>query len=273
MRVLHVHNVAYVPATLVKALRKLGVEADFAEDPDGMDFSKYDIVHVHYAVTAHSLQAISMARDAKKPIVLHHHGSDVRRIGPSGMQPLPFWWAFVSSWARKRAAKVLLATPDLVKFCPQGEYIPNPVDMDLFRPTGVPKNGRVLICGRQFKGSKLPQLIDPAKQYDIVGPGYLHALPSNVRRLPMIPREKFSDFLNEYPEMIGGIGDLVTMARLEAMACGLKTFSDFDPQFTSYYDGQNPDKVENPREFVERYHDSGMVAKKLLGIYGSLKLS
>jgi len=270
VKVLHVHNVAYVPATLVKGLRKLGVEADFVEDAKGADVSKYDVVHVHYAVNAHSLRAISLARDAGRPVVLHHHGSDVRIVSPPRMKPLPPWWSFVSKWARKRAAKVLLSTPDLVRFCPQGEYIPNPVDLEVFFPTGDAKLERILICGRQFKGSKLPQLIDPERQYDIVGPGYVHKLPPNVRRLPMVPRERFAAFLNQYPEMWGAFGDLVTMARLEAMACGLRTFSDFDQVYVSYYDGQNPDSVEKPREFVQRYHDSDAVAKKHLAIYEGL---
>jgi glycosyltransferase involved in cell wall biosynthesis len=270
VKVLHVHNVAQVPTTLVKALRALGAEADFVEDPRGADLSTYDIVHVHYAVNRRSLRGVRLAKRAGKPIVLHHHGSDVRRITPAGMRPLPPWYEAVSRWARRRAIKVLLATPDLTRFCPAGAYVPNPVDLELFRPTGGEKLDRVLICGRQFKGSKLPEFIKPERKYDIVNPGYQLRLPPNVRQLPFVPWERFPAFLNQYAEMMGSIGDLVTMARLEAMACGLRTFSNFDPSYVSFYEGQNPDKVENPRGFVQKYHDSGMVAKRLAGIYESV---
>jgi hypothetical protein len=267
VKVLHVHNVAHVPVTLCKALRAIGVEADFVEDVSSSSVSDYDILHIHYAVNRRSLAGIRAARNAGKPVVLHHHGSDVRLITGSGMAPLPFWRASVSNWARKRAAKIVLATPDLIRFCPSGAYVPNPVDMEMFKPTIGEKLDRILICGRQVKGSRLLRFIDPARQYDSINTGPPLELPPNVRILPPVPRAEFPEFLNRYGEMMGAIGDLVTMARMEAMACGLKTFSDFDESFAKYYDGENPDKAPEPRAFVQRHHDSLSVARRILGVY------
>ena len=267
MKVLHVHNVAHVPITLCKALRAIGVEADFVEDVSGAKVSDYDLVHIHYAVNRKSLAGIRAARKLDKPIVLHHHGSDVRLIMASGMAPLPFWRAAVSGWARKRAARTILATPDLKKFCPTGFYVPNPVDLELFKPMAGEKLEKVLICGRQVKGSRLLRFIEPSKQYDSINTGQSFEMPSNVRVLQPVPRAEFPEFLNRYPEMIGAIGDLVTMARMEAMACGLKTFSDFDESFAKFYDGENPDNAADPRGFVQRHHDSQKVARKILQMY------
>ncbi|MFH0816428.1 MAG: glycosyltransferase [Methanobacteriota archaeon] len=267
MKVLHVHNVAHVPITLCKALRAAGVEADFAEEVSGASVSDYDIVHVHYAVNRKSLAGIRAARRLGKPVVLHHHGSDVRQVTGSGMAPLPFWRSAVSGWARKRSDWVVLATPDLIRFCPSGTYVPNPVDTEMFRPTAGEKLDRVLICGRQVKGSRLMKFIDPARQYDSINTGLPLKLPSNVRVLQPVPRAEFPAFLNRYPEMMGAIGDLVTMARMEAMACSLKTFSDFDESYVKFYDGENPDRVDDPRAFVQRHHDSQKVARKVIDIY------
>jgi glycosyltransferase involved in cell wall biosynthesis len=267
VKVLHVHNVAYVPEMLCRALAAEGAEAQFVEDAAGSDLSAFDIVHVHYAVNRISLRAIRMAAKAGRPVVLHHHGSDVRLVTAAGMRPLPPWWAAVSRWARRRAAATLLATPDLVDFCPSGTYVPNPVDLDAFRPMAAAKSGRILICGRQVKGSRLPGLLDPAKEYDSINTGHPIKMPGNVRELRPVPRAEFPEFLNLYSEMVGAIGDLVTMARLEAMACGLRTFSDFDERYVSYYSGENPDKTANPRAFVERHHDSRMVARKVIAAY------
>jgi hypothetical protein len=272
VKVLHVHDVANVPSTLCKALRAAGVEADFVEDVARANLRGYDIVHVHYAINRRSLAAIRAANRLGVPAVLHHHGSDVRAITAKGMRPLPPWWEAVSRYARRRAASVLLATPDLASFYPAGRYVANPVDTEMFFPTGGEKSERVLICGRQVRGSRLPQFIDPSRKYDCINTGDRIALPSNVRTLPHVPRAEFPAFLNRYAEMIGAIGDLVTMARMEAMACGLRTFSDFDERFASYYDGENPDKVSDPRGFVERHHSPCKAARALVEVYeGALK--
>ena len=267
MKVLHVHNVANVPGTICKALAAEGVEARFEESASEDGVRWCDVVHSHYAVNRKTLAALKMARRFGKPAVLHHHGSDVRIITATGMRPLPPWWGYVSNRARRQAAKVVLATPDLVDFYPAGIYVPNPVDTDMFKPLGGEKSDRVLICGRQVKGSRLPKFIDAARQYDCINTGPAIKLPANVRILEPVPRAQFAAFLNRYSEMIGAIGDLVTMARMEAMACGLKTFSDFDEKYVRYYDGENPDKAADPRDFVLRHHSMKLVAGRTIAIY------
>ena len=61
-----------------------------------------------------------------KPTVLHFHGSDVRQAGLFGS---------VENWiAQKLADKVLVSTPDLLSKLPKVEWLPNPIDTDLFHP-------------------------------------------------------------------------------------------------------------------------------------------
>ncbi|MEW5937083.1 MAG: hypothetical protein AB1665_04595 [Candidatus Thermoplasmatota archaeon] len=269
MRILHVHNVAYVAETLVKALCSLGVDAIFVEAPTKEAVAWADIVHAHYALNRKTLRALAYARRMAKPFVLHHHGSDVRVVTAHEMRPLPMHYAAVSRYVRRRSAHLFLATPDLTRFS-EGEYIPNPVDIELFHPMNVPKTDRVLICGRQVKDSRLPLFIDAKKEYDCINTGYPLSLPKNVRLCPVVPRPEFPIFLNRYKMMIGAIGDLITMARLEAMSCGLRTFSDFDPSYCDFYGGTNPDTVEEPRGFAERYHDPVKSARRLIQVYETL---
>ena len=274
MRVLHVHTVAYIPEFLVSQLKKKGVEAEFAEEVKPGQVKNYDIIHGHYALNRHTIKAFREARRFEIPFILHCHGSDVRRLAGTGRKKLPIHYNFISNYMRKRSAKILLATPDLLGFAPGGEYLPNPVNLDVFRPMPeVEKSSKVLIIGKQIKGSKLPEFIEPGREYDCVNTGYQFDFPKNVRVLPYVKRDQFPRFLNQYKDMIGAIGDVISMARLEAMACGLKTFTDFEQAFSKYYDGQNPDKVENPRNFIERFHKPDIAVKKLIEVYEALSRS
>ena len=268
MRVLHVHQIAYIPKFLAAELRKRGIEADFTEEVDAQSVKSYDMVHGHYALNKKTIRAFRAARRAKVPFILHCHGSDVRLLTGTGRRELPFHYRIISNHLRKRAAKVFLSTPDLIEFAPDGEYVPNPVNLEMFRPMPeIKRSGRVLICGKQVKGSRLLDFIEPGVEYDCVNPGYQFDFPKNVRQLPSVPREKLAGFLNSYERMIGTVGDVISMARLEAMACGLDTFTDFESTFTRYYDGTNPDTASDPRAWVRKYHSPEIIINRLLEVY------
>lgn len=268
MRVLHVHSIAYIPEFLVSQLREKGVEADFAEQVDAAKVKQYDIIHGHYALNRKTIKAFRLAGKFGIPFVLHCHGSDVRLLTGKGRKDLPFHYRTISQYMRKRAEKILLSTPDLLEFEPRGEYVPNPVNLDIFKPVpDVEKSKRILICGNQVRGSKILQFIEPTEEYDCVNTGYPLRFPANVRQLPYVERSQFAGFLNKYSSMIGSVGDVISMARLEAMACDLKTFTDFEPKFAKFYDGQNPDKVENPRAFIQKFHNPDIAVSALIRIY------
>jgi|GEM_PF-2302921 len=268
MRVLHVHEIAYIPRFLVAELRKRGVEAEFAEEADAAKIKDFDVVHGHYALNKKTIRAFRLARRLDIPFILHCHGSDVRLLTGTGRRPLPFHYNAISKYMRKRSAKVFLSTPDLIGFAPEGEYVPNPVNLEVFRPMpDVEKSDRILICGKQVKGSPLPDLIKPDKQYDCVNTGHEFDFPGNVRVLPFVERDRFPAFLNRYRAMIGTVGDVISMARLEAMACGLRTFTMFEEKFTEFYEGQNPDKAGDPRAFVERFHNPEIAVSRLVKAY------
>lgn len=270
MRVLQVHQIAFIPEFLAAELKKHGLDAEFAEVVDSQMIKNFDVVHGHYALNRSTIRAFRLARRHKIPFVLHCHGSDVRLLTGTGRKQLPFHYKIISQHMRKRSSKVLLSTPDLIEFAPEGEYIPNPVNLEIFRPMPeVEKSKKMLICGKQAKGSSLLKFIKPDIEYDCVNTGHDFDFPPNVRQLPFVPRDRFPEFLNRYESMIGTVGDVISMARMEAMACGLKTFTNFDPAFTKFYDGQNPDKAENPRGFIERFHNPANIVPRLIEVYGA----
>ncbi len=173
---------------------------------------------------------------------------------------------------RKRACKVFLSTPDLKEFSPGSEYIPNPVNLEMFKPMPeIEKSARDLICGKQVQGSRLLDFIKKDREYDCVNTGAPFDFPKNVHQVPYVGRRKFPGFLNRYRTMIGTVGDVISMARLEAMACGLKTFTDFEPSFARFYEGQNPDTVEDPRDFIKKHHDPDNTVKRLIEVYEAVR--
>ncbi len=273
MKVLHVHQIAHIPQLLVKELNKNGIEASFTEEVSAAAIKNYDIIHCHYALNRHTIDAFKLARKSKISFILHCHGSDLRLLSGTERKKLPWHYKTISQYIRKRSAKILLSTPDLIEFEPRGIYIPNPVDVNHFRPMpDVEKTGRQLIMGKLISGSRILKHIKPEIQYDCVNNGEKIQWPDNVKMLNYMPYEKLPKFFNGYENMLGTFGDLISMARLEAMACGLKTFTDFEKSFTKYYDGQSPDNAPDPRQFIKQFHAPEIAVDKLIEIYDAVKL-
>ncbi len=274
MKVLHVHQIAHIPQLLVRHLSEAGVESSFMERADASAVKLHDIIHGHYALNRNTIDAFRLARKYGKSFILHCHGSDLRLLTGTGRKNLPFHYSMISKHIRDRSARIILSTPDLTEFEPRGTYIPNPVDLQRFRPMPeITKSPRHLICGKQVKGSRLLDFIKPDVEYDCVNNGYQFKFPPNVRMLPFVDYARFHEFLNGYGFMIGTVGDVISMARLEAMACGLRTFTDFDRKFISCYDGQNPDDAPEPRKFVERFHRPEISVSELLKVYDGITRS
>ncbi len=272
MRVLHVHQIAHIPRLLVRELKKKGIEASFSEEVSAATIRNFDIIHGHYALNRHTIAAFTLARKNKIPFILHCHGSDLRLLTGTHRVKLPWHYRTISQHIRKRSAKILLSTPDLIEFEPSGTCIPNPVDMEHFRPMpDVKKTARHLICGKQISGSKILNFIKPDVEYDCVNNGEKIQWPDNVQILDYVPHDQFPTFLNRYENMLGTFGDLISMARLEAMACGLKTFTNFEKKFMSFYDGQSPDDAPDPRQFIKQFHAPEIAVTRLIEIYDEIK--
>ena len=268
MRVLHVHDIAHIPPLVVRKLGDRGIDSDLVEDVRTIDISKYDIIHGHYALNRATIRGFRAARKANKPFILHCHGSDLRKVSIDGRKPLPAFLNAVSRYVRKGARHIFLSTPDLIEWEKRGEYVPNPVDLDKFRyMPEVEKLSKGLVFGRFLEGDKVFEHIKPDREYDGVNMVEEVKFPDNVNHLPRVPHDDLPGFFNQYSEMLGTMCDLISMGRMEAMACGLRTFTDFERSFTSHYNGDNPDEASDPRAFVKKHHHPDICIDRFIEVY------
>lgn len=155
MKILHVHDVAFVASNLVAGLQILGLDAALYEfgsqDSDVFDKknkgliklyyhfveifkfrrflknNKFDIIHIHFGTFAY------LAYLNKVPFYLHIHGSDIRKFIKYPILGLMIRIGI------KKAKKVFITTPDLKQLIlpirHDALFLPNPVDVTLFKPT------------------------------------------------------------------------------------------------------------------------------------------
>ncbi len=146
MKVLHLNNPAQVASNLVFAQRELGIEANLAVTSTKgwhtnfdhnlskidtrsikgkMDVGKKlydlikecDILHYHGQAVSHGYRDLVMWSGIMgKPVVLHHHGSEIRN------KDYP---KFASQLVKYR----YVSTPDLLEFVPGAEWLPNPTNL------------------------------------------------------------------------------------------------------------------------------------------------
>jgi len=146
MKILHLNNPAQVATNLVKAQRDLGIEANLAvtstkgwhtnfdynlSNIDSsslkgkLDIGKKlyklvkecDLLHYHgQAVSQGYRDLVMWSGIMKKPVILHHHGSEIRN------KKYP-------KFANHFVVHRYVSTPDLLEFVPDAEWLPNPVDL------------------------------------------------------------------------------------------------------------------------------------------------
>lgn len=90
----------------------------------------YDVIHVHVDVEMVSLMR---TRYPDKKILLHHHGDDLRQMDPTHREK-----------HERHADKVVVATTDLCEYGGH-DWLPIPVDTDLFAPRRPARNGKAVI--------------------------------------------------------------------------------------------------------------------------------
>lgn len=262
MKILHIHDVAYVGSTLVKSLRLIGHDADLVRlripAARGSLLAKllsiplriatmystnryvktdnYDVVHIHYAYLGW------YGIIGKYPYYLHCHGTDVR----VGLASIKSKWAIEKSL--RMAKVVFVSTPDLLtlirKIREDAIFVPNPINTDVFYPAERRKSNektRILIISRPAptKGiavalqavAKLPAKYLQNAELTVFEPW---EAPKNLQvscPIHLVGFQSHSmmpDFINSHDIVIGqfGIGSL-GVSELESMACAKPVITGF----------------------------------------------
>lgn len=258
MKVLHLHNIAGVSSLLVQGLRSVGVETDllvrkrsrFAFPHETVtDLSprnhllfclrkgrKYDIVHIHGLQYLKQFNVdVLLQKLVNRRVVIHLHGSELRlnhqRIRVKALL--------------KTFKPILLSTPDLLKYCNNGIYLPNPID-PMFKPLRIEKHGTLY-----FRHWYEPE--DAAwrtwNELNLPSPLYIPQEP--------IPHKNMPKFLNRFEYFLDRFTiPSLSKTVLEALACGCQAV-DWRGKFV------------NPS--ILKKHKLEEATKKLLEIYGRIR--
>jgi glycosyltransferase involved in cell wall biosynthesis len=250
MRILHIENLAGVPAILANAQRASGHKAVVMEThrnpfnfPHDIELyyrgngllhdintmkkvSKtcidFDIVHVHGGLNRKRLDILSMHLIHRKPLVVHYHGSETR---------MGYGMAYIS-----QASEKIVSRPDLLKWHKEADFIPNPIEIVTeckFNPETVP-----IVChithNRGFKGTDL--IIEGMKELAQEGLNFKFELVENQPHETALKKIEESHILID--QVIPTTLDLpsvIGMVSLEAMVRGRAVVSTFDQEYRSYY--------------------------------------
>ena len=310
MKVVMVNDAAFVGETLLKyipaELEKQHIKRSrgFWSKTFGLALKilrvKGDIYHVNYLLQ----DCYIAARLGKKPLIGHAHGSDLRTSLNHTL------WGRVVRHNLKHCNKILVSTPDILKIAKRyrvdAEYLPNPVDAELFYPKPPAQKGekkRVLIASDSnwsIKGtdiairalSKIREEVDVSivqhgKDFEKTKT-LASSLGLSLRVLPKAPHEKLDEYYWDADVVIDrfALGSL-GMVSLEAIACGrpaLTWVSSEYPENNDFplRDLRNEEAIANvisdlpsdlwEREyhFLTKHHNIQNIESRLLSIYEEL---
>lgn len=306
MKILHIGDVAGVPQNIAQVQRELGYESDvlsYKKHPFGYKtdfyypikskfpyhyvkrffiflklFNNYDVYHFHGGTLLPKGIDSILWKVLKKKLIVHHHGSELRFKGEK----------YIYS---KFADRILVSTPDLLEWSPNGIWIPNPVDIRKYKfvePNLQTHKLRILHApsSRKIKGTEyVMQAIDKLKKdgYDTE-----FILLENVSHDEVIRQLKTVDIVIDWINPNFGIYGVFS---IEAMCMGKPVLCYIRKDLMDKYYHNLPilntgpesiyeniiKLIENPqqrvelgiksRQYVEEIHDSSVIVKRLIEIY------
>ena len=262
--------------------------------------TKGDLYHVHYLLQ----DCYIASRLGKKPLIGHAHGSDLRTALNHSV------WSRIVRHNLKHCDKILVSTPDVLsiatRYRKDAEYLPNPVDTELFYPKPAARKGekkRVLIAsdsnwsvkGTDIAIEALSRIRDEV-EISIVQHGkdfektkaLASSLGLSLNVLPKSPHEKLNVYYWDADLVIDrfALGSL-GLVSLEAIACGRPALA----WVSSEYPENNDFPLRDLREeeaiadtisnlpsdlwereygFLKKHHDIKKIESRLLSIYEEL---
>lgn len=190
--------------------------------------------YIHYATFAGYLLR------TRKQLVVHCHGTDIR-------ENLSNKYRNLTLSALHRANLIFYSTPDLAEYVPKelkskSYFIPNPVDVDLFKPAKKQHEGiNIFVLSKldKTKGADkfLPlveQLAKEKKVSRIFVMKHGNALPNKLpchEKIQYLDRLTKSEMISLMQQQDIAIGQMqlgaIGMTELEALSCGIPTIAFF----------------------------------------------
>lgn len=308
MRILHLNNPAQVASNLVKAQRELGIEANLAVTTTkgwhtNFDYNlseidssslrgklnigkklynlvkECDLLHYHgQAVSQGYRDLVMWSGIMKKPVILHHHGSEIRN------KEYP-------KFANHFVVHRYVSTPDLLEFVPEAEWLPNPVNLESLQYSETSITGPLKILhastNRDVKNTKAIE--DSISKIKDSGLDIEFTLLENVQHNELIEQISKHDLVIDWMNPEYGIYGVFS---IESMALGRTVICTLTDSLYNGYDlpiiNCNPDNLEslikdiyNNREilvkngqlgsdFVRKNHNPAATAERVLEKYKSI---
>ena len=308
MRILHLNNPAQVATNLVNAQRSLGIESslvvtstkgwhsNFDHNLSDIDtkqmkgklavgkklydlIKECDILHYHgQAVSEGYRDLVMWSGIMSKPVILHHHGSEIRN------KQYP---KFASNLVKHR----YVSTPDLLEFVPDAEWLPNPANLDNLRYSEPDIEGPLKILhaptNRQVKNTEA--VLSAISNLDEEGLDIQFTLVENSQHSELLEQISSHDLIIDWlnPEFgIYGVFSIESMALGRPVICSLTDSlydkynlpvvsiqpDDLTSKITEFYNNRKL-LVEGGKaghDFVQKYHNPVESAKKVLKQYESI---
>jgi len=310
MKVVMVNDCAFVGETLLKYMpnnvERLHIKRTrgFWSKTFGLAFNilraRGDVYHVHYLLQ----DCFLAARFGKRPLIGHAHGSDLRA---ALRHPI---WGRIVRHNLMNCDKVLVSTPDILatakKFREDAEYLPNPVDLEVFYPKPLAEHGgkkRVLIasdCNWAVKGTDIAiralSKIKDKVEVSIIKHGVdfektlalACSLGLHLNILPKAPHEKMREYYWNAEVVIDRfkLGSLGVVS-LEAIACGRPVVTYVSSEYPEYKDFPLKDVYQESEiaksvlasskelwreqfNYLQKHHETKSIIKRLLEIYSTV---
>ena len=305
MKILHLNNPAQVATNLVKAQRDLGIEANLAvtstkgwhtnfdynlSNIDSsslkgkLDIGKKlyklvkecDLLHYHgQAVSQGYRDLVMWSGIMKKPVILHHHGSEIRN------KKYP-------KFANHFVVHRYVSTPDLLEFVPDAEWLPNPVDLTNLKYSESDNLGPLKILhaptSRVVKNTGAVE--EAISQVKKEGLDIKFTLIEDTQHSELIEQISKHDLIIDWvnPDYgIYGVFTIESMALGKPVICSLtdSLYSDYEvpvisinpldlaKKITELYNNRDSliDIGKTSHDFVQNYHNPLESAKKVIERY------
>lgn len=232
-----------------------------------LEANNYDIIHIHSVYEL--VYRLRKKYGNKKKIILHYHGSEIREGNKqistnfkktvviirnrilNRIQLLNDGYGYQTSLhnvAQTLADKTLVATPDLLNLCnEETQYLPNPVDTDLFNNfdhTKYQKNNQIRAITMKTR------LIDISTMKRYLKKNNMHIdLCVHDRTTSPVDYQYIPDLLRKYNTYIdirfinGSVLENFSKTALESLACGLNVIDYKLKTHTGLPKKHNPEHV------------------------------